>query len=308
MIALIDQRGFPSLDQSVKALWAPIILEPISGSYERLVAGVAVVNASGFHVELANSLHRLECLFGEDASAAVMAVRIAGESLRRDLSQRSVDAIQRPESAVSGIYVGECREAEGTSLQHIATSWMAVLSSLYEAVPIGEELDEDRLAVDAKKATAPRDRLPFLVCDYVRQHRENYTRYFSQDLQEGGERRRRGGSHHVVIDFAGPRLVANFGTLQAGALTKSVHLIKRRLWDLKVERDKDRSPVLVRQHEMILQRPSSDDPQVTVQQQSNISEALEALEAQADQEELRLLALESVTAIGQRILSYELAA
>ena len=41
---------------------------------------------------------------------------------------------------------------------------------------------------------------------------------------------------------------------------------------------------------------------------ANISEALEDLEQQADQEELRLLALDTVQSIGYRVLQYELAA
>ncbi len=111
-----------------------------------------------------------------------------------------------------------------------------------------------------------------------------------------------------MIDFAGPKLVANFGTLRAGSLTSSVHLIKRRLWDLKVERDRETHDAFSRPHEMLLHRPAKDDPQVTEQQQANISEALEALEMQADQEELRLLAMDSVPAIGQRVLRYDVAA
>ena len=59
---------------------------------------------------------------------------------------------------------------------------------------------------------------------------------------------------------------------------------------------------------MILHRPSSDDPQVSEQQQANIEEALESLEGQADQEELRLVAFDSVKAIGQRVLKQSLAA
>jgi hypothetical protein len=92
-----------------------------------------------------------------------------------------------------------------------------------------------------------------------------------------------------------------------GGIVKSVHLIKRRLWDLKVERDHEHSPMLVRHHEMIVQSPQTDDPQVSTKQLANIKEALEALEAQADQEDLRLRALSSVSEIGEHVLSLEAA-
>ena len=97
--------------------------------------------------------------------------------------------------------------------------------------------------------------------------RPGYARYFSADLGEG--RRRRATRSEVLIDLSGSKLVANFGTLQ------------------KVERDRDPPAVMHRKHEMILQRPFPDDPQITERQQTKVSEALQALEQQADQEELR---------------------
>ncbi|WP_441869137.1 hypothetical protein [Phaeovulum sp. W22_SRMD_FR3] len=306
----MDHSEFPTIDRGVRALWAPVLLEPIAGSYERLVVGVVAVNSDGFHLELANVLSRLNCLYGESAAAAVTAVQIAGKCLQHDLAQRSRDAILQPESAVSGVVIGECREAEGFSLEQMASSWMAALSSLYDAT-LGQDAlvlaPEPDLMV-ASEASSISDRLPFLVCDYVRSQREGYSRFFSRDLQEGRARRKKGASHQVVIDFAGPKLVANFGTLRAGSLTSSIHLIKRRLWDLKVERDRETQEAFKRSHEMILHRPSMDDPQVTDQQQANISEALQALEMQADQEDLRLLTLNSVPAIGERLLRYDEAA
>jgi len=187
---------------------------------------------------------------------------------------------------------------------------MAALSSLYDA-----SVQHDALVVSPGQEVAAvadglrsGDRLPFLVCDYVRAQKESFSQYFSRDLQEGRARRAKGESHQIVIDFAGPKLVANFGTLRAGSLTSSVHLIKRRLWDLKVERDRETHDAFRRNHELLLHRPAKDDPQVTERQQANISEALKSLEKQADQEELRLLALDSVSAIGQRILKYDVAA
>lgn len=310
MISLLDHSAFPAMERSVRAFWAPVLLEPIAGSYERLVVGVAAVNADGFHVEMANALERLHCLYGEEAAAAVIAVHIAGECLRHDLALRSCDALREPEAAVSGVLVGECREAEGFSLQQLAASWMAALSSLYDAAVQHDALVATPVYEMAANAdgSGSGDRLPFLVCDYVRNQKDSFSQYFSRDLQEGRARRKKGASHQIVIDFAGPKLVANFGTLRAGSLTSSVHLIKRRLWDLKVERDRETHDAFSRAHEMLLHRPAKDDPQVTEQQQANISEALESLEMQADQEELRLLAMDSVPAIGQRILMYDVAA
>jgi hypothetical protein len=310
MIPFLDESAFPALEKGVRALWAPIILEPIAGSYERLVIGVAAVNAEGFHVELANALGRLSCLYGEDAAAAVTAVHIAGECLLHDLAQRSFAALREPETAVSGVLIGDCREAEGFSLQQVAASWMAALSSLYDSSLPHDMVD----AVPVHEMAAPSgreytgDRLPFLVFNYVLSQKESFERYFSLDIRNGRARRPRGASHRVVIDFSGPNLVANFGTLKAGALTSSVHLIKRRLWDLKVNRDNVTHEAYRQEHELLLHRPAKDDPQVTERQQENIRDALRSLETQADQEELRLIALDSTEAIGQHVVEHAMAA
>jgi hypothetical protein len=143
--------------------------------------------------------------------------------------------------------------------------------------------------------------------NYVRERREGFSNYFSSDLREGRRRRLTGRSHEVLIDFGGSRLVANFGTLRASGIARSVNLIKRRLWDLKVERDRDSGNAATRQHEMIVQSPVADDPQVTANQQTYLSDALAALEEQADQEELRLRSLSSVAEIGEHVLRAETA-
>jgi hypothetical protein len=310
MTPSLETAQFPTPKHSLKACWAPILFSPISGSSERLVVGVAAVNADGFHLEMANMLEKLHCLYGNDALGAIQAVQLAETYIANDLSRRSLDAVLSPDPPVSGIFMGECREAEGLSLASLAQNWMAALSSLYSLTQNTEHQTHkmSQLAAAGFDGDSGGDRLPFLVCDYVKSLRTGFGEFFSADLREGRARRRKGGSHKVVIDFSGPKLVANFGTLRAGNLTASIHLIKRRLWDLKVERDKETGLDFTRSHEMILQRPTKDDPQITKLQHNNIVEALGDLEAQADQEKLRLIALPTVNEIGQRVLGYDMAA
>lgn len=304
----IDTEIFPKLRDGVRAQWAPVFFEPISGSYERFVVGVAAFNQDGIHLEWANQLDRLKCFYGSDAIGAVSAIEIAGEYLEIDLTKRATEAFTKPDPAVTGIVFGDFQESEGHSVEGIAQSWMSALSSLY-IEPTAERVAIARPILNAADNVGQGfgDRLPFMVCDYVKLQREGFAGYFSADLREGKQRRMKGSSHKVIIDFSGSKLVANFGTLKAGSLTGSVNLIKRRLWDLKVERDSEPNNMLSRNHEMILQRPAKDDPQVTEKQQANLDEAFEALENQADQEELRLRALDSVQQIGEHIFAAEAA-
>jgi hypothetical protein len=81
---------------------------------------------------------------------------------------------------------------------------------------------------------------------------------FSEEVREQFVRRRANASA-VFIDFAGSRIVANFGTLSANQHVASVDRIKRRLWDLKVDRDNAKGVFVERDHEMIVQHPSRRD-------------------------------------------------
>jgi hypothetical protein len=279
------------------------LLEPIAGSYERLVIGVAVVSDSAFHLEMANALDRLRCLYGDDAEGVAYAIDLTAEHLRSDLAARAIAAVSDPQPLITGVQMGPSREAEGASLKAIGAAWMRNLSSLYH----GEGSLSDAIVADDAVAQAEgiSDRLPALVMQYVGGRRAGFFNYFSSDLREGRRRRLTGRTHEIQIDFGGSKLVANFGTLQANRIARSVNLIKRRLWDLKVERDRDPESPLARRHEMIVQSPDEWNPQVTEKQYAYVKDALSALEGQADQEELRFRSLTTVEEIGEHILRVE---
>jgi hypothetical protein len=302
----LDTSMFPRLRDGVRAHWAPVFFEPISGSYERFVVGVAVFNDQGFHLEWANQLDRLTCFYGANARGAISAIQIAGEYLHEDLAKRAGMAIDEPDPAVSGIAFGDTREAEGNSLERIAQSWMAALSSLYQS-GMAEDTRSKEFVEVAAEPEGSGDRLPFLVCDYVKNKRGGFADFFSADLRDHGPRRAKRNSQEPVIDFSGSRLVANFGTLKASSLPRSFELVKLRLWDLNTVQVRDHNSMAARNYEMILQRPAKDDPQVTDKQQNRLEEALIELEEQADDKQLRLRPLETYQQIGDHVLNAEAA-
>lgn len=305
MIVDLESTAFPAFAVSIRGQWAPIFLSPIRGSEERLVIGVAVFNSDGFHIEAANALTRLQCLYGLQADIVIQVAGVALDELKIDFASRAAQAVIDFRPSITGVSVGALRAAEGVSLQEIGVNWMSALSSLYDrqvsAVSL-EANDPDDTYEDRFEALASGDRLPALVLDYVMENRVGLASFFRPDLGKQPRRRR---SHEVSIDFTGSKLVANFGTLQAGQITRSVDLIKRRLWDLKVERDSETAVAFHREHEMLIQMPAPDDPQVTERQFENLELARSALEEQADQEELRLETFSSVPDIGRRILEAE---
>lgn len=297
---------FHDFDRLQRAVWSPVLFRPIMGSPEQFVIGIAVAGENGVHLERANQLRRLECVFADSSEIAITVAETALNVIEADLLNRSRSALTDFRPAFSGILLGDIREAQGISLQQIAASWMSAMSSLYarnHALQLSEELEE--VLEEASAAREGGDRLPVLVLDYVAAQRPNLDKFFSNEIRDGRQRRR--NAHGVIIDFAGSKLVANFGTLASSNFTASIGRIKTRLWDLKVDRDSEPSVLATRDHEMIVQHPPMNDPQLTEKQVGRLKEALQSLEEQADQEEIRLRPLNTVEEIGEHILLREAA-
>lgn len=291
--------AFPAVDRLVRAQWAPVLFTPMAGSVERFVIGVVAVSDTSFALEQANALGRLRCLYGSNAEAAIFGAVVALEQLENELASVGTKALAQLQPRISGVEIGSARDAEGANLAAIAANWMLAISSLYRSSD-AREIDE--APESASSSGEGIDKLPRLIMDYVSARNHSLARHFRQDLI-GAQRRRK--NHEIMIDFEGSRLVANFGILQPGAVTKSVDHVKRRLWDLKVKRDDKANGFLVIDHEMIVQMPDRNDPMITARQHENLMEAHRSLEEQADQEELRLRPLPSVAAIGERVIAAE---
>jgi hypothetical protein len=236
----------------------------------------------------------------------ILAAQAALGALEADLSSRALAAIADYHPVFSGVAVGELSEAEGQSLRSIASSWMAALSSIYSAAPEITTVSDALVVSDFSEVARPRDRLPALVLDYVKSKRPGLSEFFSEEIREQHARRRANASA-VYIDFAGSKVVANFGTLSVNYHVASVDRIKRRLWDLKVDRDHEKGTLAKRDHEMIVQHPSKTDPQFSEKQFDRISEALVSLEQQADQEEIRFRSMNTIDQIGDHLLDKETA-
>lgn len=304
---ILKPEQFPRLARPVRAKWAPVLLAPLMGSPEQLVVGVVAVGDSGFYIERANALRRFECLYGKMAETAIFAAEVALDNLATDLAERGLKAITEPRTSFSGVAVGPVSEGEASSLEEVARNWMISLSSLYNADQV--------LALEAKAAHAMmiaedsgfRERLPLLVLHYVADRRPGLAKFFNADVREQRQRRGRARIQGVIIDFSGSHLVANFGTLMLSNRAISVDRIKRRMWDLKVNRDREINALGERAHEMIVQHSGPDDPQINEGQYAAILETIGDLSEQAEEEEIGFSPMTSVKQIGEHILGREAA-
>lgn len=294
---------FPRPAKTVKARWAPIFLSPVLGSPERLVVAVAAVSEEGFHVETANALKRLECLYGRAAETALFATEVALEELRTGLASRGPAALTEGALVFSGVTIGEVTDGEARTVEDLARAWMKALSSLYR---FDQPDAHGEAVVNLEQAVADMpDRLPVLVLDHVKMFAPPLTHFFSEEIRLHRRRRTRSRIAGISIDYAGSQFVANFATLQASARAHSVDRIKRKMFDLKVKRDEDHSLFGQRAHEMIIFTPSFDSPLINERQVDRLDEALEELTDQSTREGFALSAMHGVAEIGKRLLEAE---
>lgn len=292
---------FPQITDTSPCIWAPVFLSPILGSPERLVVAVAVASAGDFHIEPANNLKRLECLYGRNAETALFAVEVALSELEGALADQGQDAIRAGRFVFSGVEIGPVSAGEAGSLQELAATWMGALSSLYKYEPP----NRGGIRVSDSDGAASSDRLPILVLEQVAAHAPSLMDNFSEEIRLRRQRRSRTGIAGISIDYSGSRYVANFATLNLGAAASSVDRIKRKMFDLAVRRDGEAGLFAPRAHEMIIFAPSRDSPLVNDKQIERLDEALRDLTEQSKKEGFDLIAHSAVDAIGKRVVTAE---
>jgi len=292
----------------IKAKRAPVVFRPIIGSLEQLVVGAIAYDNRNAYLARANRLERLQCLYNDQAGGAILAIELALEELALDLVADPSLAASEYISAMSGVVVGPPHDAEGVSLEAIAGSWLSGMSSLYAPEMSGElvKLMAGRDVEEGPAFDRASDRLGQLLLDYISQRQPRLLSSFSEEIRAQA-RRRRGSAHSVFIDFAGSKIVANFGILSTSGYAASIDRIKRRMWDLKIARDREKGNFWNRDHEMIVQHPPANDPQLNQRQVDKVMESIQELEKQADQEEIRFRPMTTVEQMGDHLVQSEAA-
>ena len=89
--------------------------------------------------------------------------------------------------------------------------------------------------------------------------------------------------------------------MNSSASALSVDRIKRKMFDLKVRRDKEEGLFEPRDHEMILFTPAKDSPLISERQVERVDEALASLKEQSANEGFGFFALHDVPDIGASV-------
>lgn len=290
---------FPVRNENVHAKWMPVYIEPMVGSGERICVAVATVNDSGFLVVPVVALNRLECLYGKEADAILLATDFITNDLRNTLTKEGAAGLGHWKPPMEGAYCGRIANGAGSSLEEVARTGLTMCASLVDRLADSE--DEE----NSSSSRISGNRLEQLIKEKVLSVRPELEPMF-------GWRRKLGENvRSVTIGFVGNVITANFGVLMPQALSGNVKDIKAKLWDLAQIREDFEQPQLVlsrvSRFEMLIYRPANDAPEYSNRQITSIDEAVNELEAEADKKEIRCRPFNTGAEIAEVLLEAEAA-
>lgn len=301
MTTLLTPKGinFPKRRDAVHGEWAPIYIEPVVGSGERICVGVAAVNGSASLVVPVVALDRLECIYGSGVDAILLASRVALEYTRDALGMHGVQALKTWKVPMDGLYIGPAVRSEGDTLEEIARTGITASSSLVEK--LADSVEE----AEGRGGGMTTNRLEELIKQrVVAVHPPLEGRFRVQ-------RRVRDNARPATIGFIGEKIAANFGMLLPGRLGPLVDVSKAKLWDLAQLREDVKLGDLLSQplnrFELLVYRPREESPEYSLRQMRGIQEAVVELEAEADKVEICCRPATSHEEIADTILEAEAA-
>ncbi len=291
-------RTFPKMP-TLQATWAPVYLEPIMHSGERITVGIAAVAANGETIVVPSlSEKQLTCIFGEREAASLFnIVQLALDSLSEGLKESpSLAAWKAP---FSGLVLGEHRQTMGDTLPSVIQMAMR-LSASFSAM--SWNLEQMPTADSIAAHALDDDRWPRQVHDAVFHRNPDFEGHFNRSVAVIQ------GARPAKFDFFGRRYVANLGkliptskrlsTLQANA--------KARLWDLAQLREAPGTEN-ISAFELILWRPSAQDPAYTEKEIRALGDAILELTEEAKREDLITVPVLSAAEASDRIILMEAA-
>lgn len=235
---LEDLKGFPSFE----ARWAPVYLEPIVQSGERLTIGVVGRANNEVEGRLTVTDQALRCLYGEAAPGIRNLIELA---LKRALKYAERDFDPEFRSGIHGVVLGHARSGFGDNLIDVIEQGIALTSSLSTVHP-EENRSHDRTSywVRIQKAMQRVD--------------SELVPHFGHQI----DIRVRGSSIQLPCDYFSSRLAINICSLSADArlnqnfdtaMSKAFRLEQLKDHDALIGHSQDPSIMLVVPNDSVMQ-------------------------------------------------------
>jgi hypothetical protein len=206
------------------ALWAPIQMEPVVGTNERLT--VAVIIDAGFGMRVVSTLRDrfIREAFGESADD----FRSLVEMIKRSIEESGCDALSIDEwnRPFEGVYIGEFANAVGSSFEDIVDSASAISSAFYR--PRRTRSLQPKTSDHKSRVLEGQVRSSIV---------ESFpgSRGFFGRLIPGPTR-----GHERRVGFFDDFYAVQFGVLTSGSLGTCRAFAQAKLWDLERLRDTPR--------------------------------------------------------------------
>lgn len=171
-------RTFPKLP-TLQATWAPIYLEPVLHSGEKITAGIAVTGSNGETMVVPTlSGKQLSCIYGEkDGGSLFRIVQLTLDSLSEHLKESP--SILSWETPFSGMSLGQHHETVGDDLLAVAKIAMRFSASFSGHLTDGQHIvSADAIAVNAIED----DRWPKRIYEAVVSEKPEFEEYFNRTV------------------------------------------------------------------------------------------------------------------------------
>lgn len=237
IISTTAMQGFPRRRERVRAKWAPVYLEPMIGSGERITIAVIAAYGAKQHIFPVPHLNqRLAALYERESASLMFAVDLGLEGLRRCFRESGEEAFTRSHCGVEGVFLGSPSESTGDTLEEITQRGIRLTSSLFESSSNINSMTA--LAVSAKVREGRTGSIEDLVKTLVAQNRPGLADGFEKPFSEV-----KGSRFAVKVGFVGNRIAANFLEIQSARANrprKLENIISNgrvKLWTLRKLRD-----------------------------------------------------------------------
>lgn len=267
----VDARGFPELP-GLKAKWAPLYLEPILDSGERLTVAIIVKSGSQAQIRSVLRPEAMRMLYGKHAGGLRGLVELTVDSLDAHLKENKTPASWKP--PVTGFHQGEFRDAMSFSMDGIVSQAIqrcASLSSLQLLEIVQEATRTEQEQVTGRLVDRVRDAVSKIDIDLVR--------FFNQTgkLVEDGK--------PIRFGFLGKGVVAHFGQLRPARLTDTQFNARARLWELS----RAQQQIDLVSGCLILQIPRKNDINFSSEEIKSAQNAYDELVEEAKSDELSVI-------------------
>lgn len=267
--------------------WKPVFWEPVSGTGERLMAGVVHQFSGQFEGKRIIRDDVLDCLYGQHASAG--ARHMIETSLTMMAAAANAAGLEAVATPIMGLCPGKLRATEAETVGELLRTAALLYSSL-SSLDKFDELEESDVA-------APEEvnkRFSTEVRDIVISKRPELSDGFGKGwpLIDGGQ--------SVKFGYFSPKIVAHFGVLHPVRQSSCVRDARARLWEIS----RAMELASITSGALIWAVPRIDDATLTTRQQEQIKINTGEIEREADPHGIRLLPVHTAYEGASKLLDF----